>query len=381
MAGKMVVLKPVVWSPNGYRFPADIEKSGKDYVAMHGFGHEEWNGDPTRMWKGQRVFHTEVKGRMEDYGRRGELGIIMTAYSDKGPHAVGAATSVTYNTESERSTIAKAVKAAEHATEMWKLKSIQKRFDTFAEFKRFWEEESCDWIPWRCPPDQYEWFDKPIPLSPAKLFPPAAKGDKSPDIVKMFSTYMAITPDQALAVVWNSLEENSPIIDWLTSGTFDEVARKTKSYGKPIPTSGSKRNGSSPPATDPYVRYVQRQEITVTPRHHELQKLFKAHMETKGALKIRADQAGVDIQFRLDGHGHVLAEIKPCDKSDTRYAVRTAMGQLLDYQQRHTVKSAELLVVLEAKPSDEDIDLALTNGFGIAFKWGSGFVLRWPTTE
>jgi hypothetical protein len=33
MPGKLIVLKPVAWSPSGYRFPAGIEKQGKDFVA------------------------------------------------------------------------------------------------------------------------------------------------------------------------------------------------------------------------------------------------------------------------------------------------------------------------------------------------------------
>ena len=56
MEQKMVVLKPMAWNSSGYMRPEGIEKSGKDYVALHGFGHEEWNGNPDRIWKGQRVF-------------------------------------------------------------------------------------------------------------------------------------------------------------------------------------------------------------------------------------------------------------------------------------------------------------------------------------
>ncbi len=376
MPGKMIVLKPVVWSPNGYRFPAGIDKKGTDYVAQNGFGHEEWNGDPRRIWNGQRVFHTEVKGRMEDYGLRGDLGMVMTAYSDEGPCAVGVATSVTFNTATEREAIAEAVNATGHAGAMWTLPSIEKRFGNFVGFQTFWEVQSRG-IPWRCPPEHYEWFDRPIPLDPAKLFPPATEGGKPPDIVKMFSTYMAIRPDQALAIVWNSLDKDSPIIEWLTSGSFDEVARRTKSYGSPSPSPGSKNHGSAPPATSPYIRYIQARELTVTPRHHEVQKRFEAYIRNNGASGIVADHRGVDIQFSLKQRGYVLAEIKPCDRSDARYAVRTAMGQLLDYRQRHKKKEVHLLIVLEIKPSDEDIDLAVRNGFGIAYPRAQRFALKW----
>ena len=84
----MVVLKPMAWNSSGYMRPEGIEKSGDDYVAINGFGHEEWNGNPDRLWKGQRVFHTETTKKLTECGSRGELGIIMTAYHDGIPHAL-----------------------------------------------------------------------------------------------------------------------------------------------------------------------------------------------------------------------------------------------------------------------------------------------------
>jgi len=377
----MVVLKPVVWSPNGYKFPAGIDKSGNDYVAKRGFGHEEWNGDPKRLWNGKRVFHTEVKGRMEEFGRRGDLGIVMTAYSPTGPCAVGVATSVCLNNKFERISIAEAVGAKEQAGELWKLQSVRDRHKDFSSFKAYWENESCDWIAWRCPLEQYEWFTKPVKLNPQTLFPPTPAVPKSPEIIKMFSAFMAITPEQAVSVVWNSLDQASPIIDWLTMGTFDElpIAEKTRSYGKPRPSGGVKQHKSAPPAVEPYVRYIRAQELEISPKHSEIQGRFATHVAANGGSAIKQDQAGVDIQFKLKGRRLVLAEIKPCCKSDARFAIRTAMGQLLDYQHRHTEKLTELLVVLEVKPDPQDIDLAIKNRFGISYPWGAGFVLKWPT--
>jgi hypothetical protein len=54
------------------------------------------------------------------------------------------------------------------------------------------------------------------------------------------------------------------------------------------------------------------------------------------------------------------------------------MGQLLDYRHRHSDQAAALLVVLETRPSDEDIDLALSNDFGISYPRGEKFILKWP---
>jgi hypothetical protein len=379
--GKMVVLKPVVWSPNGYKFPAGIERSGKDYVAVHGFGHEEWNGDPTRLWNGQRVFHTEGRGRMEEYGRTGNLAIIMTAYGPNGigPHAVGVAANVSLNTKEEGVLIAEAIGAREHASAMWKLPSVKRRYPDLSAFETFWEGE-CAWIHWRCPPSHYEWFISPVKLDKEKLFPPTEAAQKSPHIVKMFSSYMPITQDQALNVVWNSLDEASPIVEWLRVGPFDdlEVAKTTKAYGKPSPSSGTKQHGSAPPAEDPYTRYVRTQEITVNPKHKKIQDCFADYIAANGGTAIVHDDDCVDIQFTLKDRGLVLAEVKPCNKSDARFAIRTAMGQLLDYQQRHQAKPINLLVVLEVKPTNDDIELALKNRFGVAYPRRNRFALEWP---
>ncbi len=53
------------------------------------------------------------------------------------------------------------------------------------------------------------------------------------------------------------------------------------------------------------------------------------------------------------------------------------MGQLLDYRQRAN-GDVSLLIVVEVKPSDEDLALATSNGFGIAFPSKDAFKIIWP---
>jgi hypothetical protein len=125
------------------------------------------------------------------------------------------------------------------------------------------------------------------------------------------------------------------------------------------------------------MRYVREHEVSVSPRHAELQRRFRQFIETIGATAVSENVAAVDICFTLPDHGRVLAEVKPCDAGETRYAVRTAIGQLLDYAQRHK-NETKLLIVVEIRPPPEDIALALANGFGIAYPRAGGFFLRWP---
>lgn len=377
MEQKMVVLKPMAWNSSGYMQPEGIEKSGKDYVALNGFGGEEWNGNPNRMWKGQRVFYTNTTKKLTECGTRGELGIIMTAYHDGIPYALGVATSVQANTAEEIDEIAEALNVDAEVHGIWSLPSVKKRYPNLRDFEKLWAKDGRS-IPWRCPPSQFCWFVNPIQLEPSDLFPPIVSGAKPPDIIKMYSTFQAIRPDQALAIIRNFVPEDSPIITWLSKGHFDEkaITPKTKAFGKPIP---GQSGGSSPAPSNPYVRYIKSFEIKVSPRHYDLQRRFREHIKSKGGTSIICDRYGVDIQFKLDGRNHVLAEIKPCEKVNARFAVRTAMGQLLDYRHRHPDQSVALLVVLETGPLASDVDLALSNGFGISYPRGKGFIIRWPS--
>ena len=222
------------------------------------------------------------------------------------------------------------------------------------------------------------WFDRPVPLDAERLFPSSEPGGKIPHIIKMHSRWMAIRQDQALAIVGDTLAPDSSIIAWLLEGEFDEgaVQQKTRNYGRPRPASAGLRRSAAPPDQS-YLRYIREYEVEVHARHAALQARFKRFLRKMGATSLNENTGAVDVQFTLPGLGKVLAELKPCGAEDVRYSVRTAIGQLLDYRQRHG-GAPSLLVVLEVRPTDEDSALALGNGFGIAYPRGERFVLRWP---
>jgi len=142
--------------------------------------------------------------------------------------------------------------------------------------------------------------------------------------------------------------------------------------------SGSKPRSNSPAAaSDPYLRYVEAYEARITPRHSRLQTRFERFLGTNGATEVRPNIASVDLRYRDPQKGTILAEIKPCERSNARYAIRAAIGQLLDYRQR-TKEDSSLLIVVEAKPKQEDRLLATSNGFGIAYPVEDSFKVFWP---
>lgn len=142
-------------------------------------------------------------------------------------------------------------------------------------------------------------------------------------------------------------------------------------------------NGESPgrnspgAAADPYVQYVQAYEAWITPMHKNLQEKFERFLENNGATEVQPDVASVDLRYRDAQRGAVLVEVKPCERASARYAIRTAIGQLLDYRQRASGDES-LLIVLEVKPDEEDRLLATSNDFGIAFPVKSAFKIVWP---
>jgi hypothetical protein len=172
-------------------------------------------------------------------------------------------------------------------------------------------------------------------------------------------------PSNPSKEVHNFIEDVRRIID----------STKVEKREKSNPSRVDRKSPSA--ATDPYVRYVQAYEVEVSPLHNDLQERFERYLSQNGASELKPNMARVDLRFRNSENGLVLTEIKPCTCTDARFAIRTAIGQLLDYCQR-TPEDARLLIVLGSKPDSLDQELALSNGFGIAFPFQKEFQIVWP---
>lgn len=366
--GKMVVLKPVVWNDNGYIGPAGIPATG-GFSQKHGYGHEEWSGRSDWIWQGWRIFHTEAKGLMHDYAAKGELAIIPTTMHGGEFFALGVGCNVYENNDADRAGIADALGLKTYARDMWRIEAIRERKASRADLEAHWRSHMG--ANWRCPQTHFVWFGKPARIVPNDVIPATPPRQA---IAKMHGSYQAVRPDQALAIVRDLLAPDHPVIAWLSTDDFDPVRNEAVRKAPP-PKNGGRRSAST--TTDPMIRYMQEYELVITPRHHILQNDFEAYLKSVGARSIRANIDRVDLRFNDPGHGLVLAEIKPTDAATVRFAIRLAMGQLLDYSQRATGDPG-LLIVVDDQPSDEDKQLALTNGFGIAWRNKNSFDLLRP---
>jgi hypothetical protein len=116
----------------------------------------------------------------------------------------------------------------------------------------------------------------------------------------------------------------------------------------------------------PYEKYLQERIIRVDPAHGKLEAKFHAFLEGQGFRDLTRNVSGIDVAFTCPTRGAIIAELKPTKDGETRFAVRTAVGQILEY--RHFVRpEAKPLIVLGSPPSTDDLSFLRT--LGIACGW------------
>ncbi len=373
MATKLLALKAITWSSTQYKEPCGVIFS-KGYVTERGFGHEEWNNSQNRVLDSERYFHTEFTDTLERFGENGALGILMFANHQGGDFLVGVAGNVFMNDTKRMKSVASTFGLQGMANELWQLESVRQG-EKNTSLKIFSEHWKKNWhfIKWRCPEQSYIWFEIPVQIFPAD-FTNASR------LNHHHSSYQTIRAEDAVNVLINraNVGKRHPIIKWLTHGEFEQPkAHKSKQSGK---HAGGGGPGGAPCPDEAYTRYVREQEIVVSPAHGMLQNQFCEYLRKNGAKSISPDVRRVDVRYKTQTERVVFAEIKPAPNAEARYAIRLAMGQLLDYRQSE--KSTPLmLVVISEKPHPKDLSLALENGFGVAYKRGSTFEEVWPDRE
>ncbi len=133
---------------------------------------------------------------------------------------------------------------------------------------------------------------------------------------------------------------------------------------------------------DAYVRYIKQHEIAISPLHDRLQRRFKAYIRSRFPAATFPDCYRDDLRYVLPDGTAVMVEVKPTEQATVRFAIRTAIGQLIDYQQQQQWSGKQLIVVSNEVESAEDRALALENGFGLAWPAGKGgFKIIWPTSR
>jgi hypothetical protein len=129
-------------------------------------------------------------------------------------------------------------------------------------------------------------------------------------------------------------------------------------------------------ARNAYKKYLQSTELHIGRKHTDLQERFKSFLRRNSATDMEDHIDSVDLRYRDRTGSVTFCEVKPCAFQTTRFAIRTAIGQLLDYRQAAKDNISKLMIVLEQRPTNFEIELATGNGFCIAYPArGAGFTV------
>lgn len=355
---KAIVLKPIVWNSLGYQEPSG-HKAASGYTCDHGYGHEEWNGSAKNNWRGQQVFHTESTDSLDEFAATAELGIIPIASFEGKQYALGIATSVVENSREEMDLLANELDLLSRGEELWEVDQVKKCFNSKEEFQQHWEA-NFQWMKWRAPLDQFTWFSKPILLNPQKI-------SGKTKLTSMHGRHQAISPAVALQIIESYLPSNHKSLHWLTSGDFDEDILDATQKSKNLPTKKLRKKygitGGNRPATEAYEYWVEGNR-QANPYHSVLQGKFVAYLKEQD-INPTEDKNYIDVQYIVNNN-LIYSEIKPTDNIVPKYAIRSAIGQLLEYQYRNK-RSAELEIVIGKEPSTEDIEFVKSLGMILTY--------------
>lgn len=341
---KACILKAIVWNDRNYKEPAGLgAKSG--YPADVGFGHEEWNNNNEWMWKGYKVFHTEATNKLFQYSKNGDLGILMVSSHEGKQFALGIATKVFENTKEDMKNISTELNLFNYWKQLWDLELVKDCFeDDIVSFKKFWKKE-CKWVRWKCDPIYYYWFPNPIEIKTQRIFGKAR-------ITQMFGRYQPVRPEDIIKIIEKHIpRKKRVIIDWLLNGEFDETFLKSEIQDKKTAARQKKSNKSNAP-TNKDIEYWVYGKRVAEPLHSRLQLKFVDFLKRR-KLKPIENKDYIDVQYKKNGKTY-FAEIKPTEKIETKYAIRMAIGQLLEYKYRFN-QNAALEIVLSSKPKPEEI--------------------------
>ena len=371
---KAIILKPVVWNSKKYVEPSG-HKATSGFAKDYGYGHEEWNNSPKNIWRGQRIFHTEATENLLEYSANGELGIIPIASHDNVQYALGIATNVLHNSEDEMELISEEINIIERSKELWTIENVRKCFrNNQNEFLEHWKQ-NYKWIRWRCPLEHFYWFETPISLNPKNI-----TGKQK--LTSMHGRFQAITPLIALEIIKEYLPNEHSSPSWLTTGEFDEEIYKNVPENKKTTSQKIRKKfriqSSNAPTQNSFEYWVTGNR-TVNPHHATLQAKFIKHLHK---IKVRPieNKDYVDVQYTANDNLY-FSEIKPTETVESKYAIRAAIGQLLEY--RYTSKQDAMLeIVIGTQPKEEEINFVKSIGMIITYydEKTDSFVSNTPQT-
>jgi hypothetical protein len=319
----MIHIARVVWNTSGWRFPTGghaerARRSGRrptDYASIHGFGHEEWNFKLEDEFEGHIYGHVKYDAKV----RRERDEHLHFAFWAQHPGSddkllVGQYKDASFVTPQQierlgdhfrkEGILERRVSELLHAVpQMSEVAARQHIEDALS--------PSRPSLRFRCP------------ISNVTQLPPTAY-EKLPDKIEGKQLGPRYTPTIVTAL---------PI-----------RARRTR----------QRQTQSGPLSLDGYYRETGARAEFIERRHNELSRAFTKYLRAQGYRDVAHEVSSVDVEFTAMKE-LCRAELKVSYPVNTRYAIREALGQLLEYNYYGERQPApHWFIVLDTEPTPED---------------------------
>ncbi|MBY0317688.1 MAG: hypothetical protein K2X72_03080 [Reyranella sp.] len=374
----------LVWNSKQWKCPSLDTRSNysanpPSFAAQYGFGHEEWNNTELYRVGAWRGFYTTAHG-----GPVGELaasqrvGIIMTSRQpDNGQRClVGAAVDVRPIDEKLKQHLKKRSKFGSQAfwPELAVLEEVKDRRLRSRDPRKLSLRALLNIdVPWMCRVRDFWWAEEEYPLRSIDLT--TASG--SPLTWRWAQSQPLKNPYKVRKILADAGCKGS-ILEWF-SDDEEFVVRSTATFKNAGAGSDFswRRTGSA--ASSPYRKYVDAYEVEIQPQHEMLKESFVRFGLTAGFMSFDGRHKSVDLVGQHSIKGRTFIEIKPAPTPGaSRFAVRLAVGQLLEYRfyERASVKA--LVIVVGCRPPKRVIAFARSHGIGCAWPVSGGsFEIAW----
>lgn len=342
-----LLLQRICWNSNSWRNPTgERYKQEQSYVGRHGFGHEEWNFNTTDVIDGHVYgysYYTPPEGSTR-FNSDHDIYFLSINPLNKERFLVGVYRSAHFLTKREQLALREKLKnkglIQQRTYELLALglPSIKNK----REAQKLLIRDFAQNIKVR--PEEVEIFLPPRVLIPSDI------EKRNPKRLNRYT---------------------KPVFLYKApQGVVKELVQSTENITK-----------DEELITDAYPRYTPAQRRIIQRSHNLLSNRFRKWLRKVGASEITVEKESVDVSCGYENRKY-LFELKTCYRSTTRYVLREALGQLLEYALYPDRSRPDCLaIVIDAPPSKEDIqwfEIINKELFNIGLFWLKGETVYSP---
>jgi len=331
------VLQRVCWNTDSWKKPSGATfDSGNP--GDHGYGNEEWNFCKEDALGGKFVFGW-LYWRAEKFkGKRFQILFWTICPPRKEWVLVGAYHDASIATEEDT-----------------------RKLERFFEKERIGERRRSEALAVVDSADEKRWIRKHPPAKAVDL-----KFKCPVDKVEIFHPYRSYSSLPKKFRSKNPRFKNPTIFE-------ESIGTVLKTASRP-PT--NRDYVLQPSVAESYLRATPASLKIIIPRHERLSNAFIRWLDRTGRRVVGRERNRVDVEFE-EGSNSCLAELKVCYGMTPVFAIREALGQLLEYNYYGwRIPADRWFVVLDSKPSEQDLSyvqkLSEERKLPLVLLWKSG---------